>query len=535
MADVGNPSAAPPASPTQALLDAVVAIGSDLDVHKVLDRIIQSACQLTGAKYGALGIVGTDGHNLSDFITHGIDAELHEKIGELPQGRGILQLLIDEPHSIRLADLRQHPKSYGFPPHHPVMTNFLGVPVRIRGKVFGNLYLTEKQSATGEPFTDEDEQVVGALARAAGFVIENARAYELSERQRTWLEASAALHESLEQSADAPIALQHVASGLATVVAAPAVAVMRAQDSGAPRLVAADGPEGTALADLVESILPAVEQVLSSRQHSTHPLDRHRTALLIPMPAKVFGDHVVVVATEPGDPLLHDGSTEQGLMFTYVSQAALALDRLQALMDQEQLAVVGDRERIARDLHDLVIQRLFAIGLDLQGAAALGTVPENIGVRLDRAVRELDATIRDIRSSIFHLQQPSDTSLAHEAQGLVREFEFALGFKPTLRTSGPIATLVSPHVAHQAAAVLREALANISRHAHATSATVEIRVDAETILLVVSDDGVGLPADRRESGLRNLKQRATSLGGDLHVTDVDPHGTELRWEVPLGD
>jgi signal transduction histidine kinase len=533
VAEPGKPSNAPPA-PTinRALLDAVVAIGSDLDLHRVLDRIILSACKLTGATYGALGIIGDDG-DLSDFITHGIDPATHEQIGELPQGRGILQLLIDDARPLRLTDLRDHPASFGFPAHHPVMTSFLGVPVHIRGQVFGNLYLTEKIGA--ESFTSEDELVVEALARAAGVVIENARAYELSERQRTWLEASAALHESLEQSTEAPTALQHVAAGLAAVVRAAAVVVLRTEPDGPPRLIAADGPDGTALADTIETLLPTIDRSLASAQPCLQPIDAHREALMIPMPAKVFGDHVVVVATDAGHPLLVEGSAEQRLMLTYVNQAALALDRLQALMDQEQLAVVSDRERIARDLHDLVIQRLFAIGLDLQGAAVLGSVPEGVGVRLDRAVRELDATIRDIRSSIFHLQQPSDTSLAHEAQGLVREFEFALGFKPSLRTTGPITTLVSPPVAHQAAAVLREALANISRHAQASMAAVEIRVDAEGIVLIVRDDGRGIPPDRTESGLRNMRQRATDLGGELTVTAIDPHGTELRWHVPLID
>ena len=175
--------------PAQALLEAVMAISSDLDLHAVLTRIVRSATELTGATYGALGVIGPDGENLVDFVTTGIGAHQRELIGDLPRGHGILGLLIEHPEAIRLEDLSAHPSSYGFPPNHPPMTTFLGVPVRIRGTVFGNLYLTEK--AGGTAFTAQDELLVRGLATAAGFVIENARAYGLSERRRQWLEASA--------------------------------------------------------------------------------------------------------------------------------------------------------------------------------------------------------------------------------------------------------------------------------------------------------------------------------------------------------
>ena len=193
-------------SSAQALLDAVVAISSDLDLTSVLQRIVEAACQLTDARYGAVGVIGGDGM-LAEFITHGLDPHEREEIGAPPHGRGILGLLIKHPEPLRLQDLSQHPESYGFPPNHPPMRSFLGVPVRIRGAVFGNLYLTEK--AHGE-FHDDDVLLVEALASAAGFVIENARAYTLSERRRQWLQATAELVDGLQPPLDMRTALQRI-------------------------------------------------------------------------------------------------------------------------------------------------------------------------------------------------------------------------------------------------------------------------------------------------------------------------------------
>jgi GAF domain-containing protein len=194
----------------RALLDAVVAISSDLDLHSVLKRIVVSACEITGARYGALGVIGHGG-GLVDFVTHGISEAAHAAIGNLPRGHGILGLLIDHPEPIRLSNIQDHPKSYGFPPNHPPMERFLGVPVRIRGTVFGNLYLTEKDD--GGDFTDQDERLVLALASAAGFVIENARDYAQSERRRQWLEATAQINDALQPPVRLDDALRQIAIG----------------------------------------------------------------------------------------------------------------------------------------------------------------------------------------------------------------------------------------------------------------------------------------------------------------------------------
>src|SRR5512144_605954 len=234
----------------KALLDAVIAISSDLDMHSVLKRIVESACQLTDAKYGALGVIGHGG-GLVDFVTHGIDEKLHAAIGNLPRGHGILGLLIDNPEPIRLSHLKDHPKSYGFPANHPPMDSFLGVPVRIRGRVFGNLYLTEKRGGGG--FTEQDEKLVQALASAAGFVIENARDYAQSERRRQWLEATAQINDALQPPVRLDDALRQIAIGARRVSGASAVAVVRRGESGHD-MAAWDGRRSQELVTLMTAL-----------------------------------------------------------------------------------------------------------------------------------------------------------------------------------------------------------------------------------------------------------------------------------------
>lgn len=345
----------------QALLDAVIAISSDLDLTSVLTRIVESATQLTSAQYAALGVIGSDG-DLVEFVTTGMDQAERDRIGDLPRGRGILGLLIDEPKAIRLPELGSHPKSSGFPPNHPPMNSFLGVPVRIRGTVFGNLYLTEK--AGGAQFTEQDELLVEALATAAGFVIENARAYGLSERRRQWLEASAELTEALQPPVTLERALRQITQAARSVSGARATAVLRT-DAEAPRIVTAAPDDlarvGASLDELAERI---------EAPHSANPVEYVAgtlTAVVIPLRAHLAGRGALVALFDPD--LVPQDVEERELLASFADQAALALDRAQAVADREELAVISDRERIARDLHDVVIQRLFATGLQLDRRA----------------------------------------------------------------------------------------------------------------------------------------------------------------------
>jgi signal transduction histidine kinase len=505
-------------SGARALLNAFIDISSDLDMHSVLDRIVASACELTGARYGALGVIGNNGE-LSDFITRGIPRELHELIGDLPRGRGLLGELIEHPQPLRLEHLQDHASSYGFPPNHPPMTSFLGVPVRIRGTVFGNLYLTEKAEAA--PFTEQDELLVQALATAAGFVIENARAFALSERRRQWLEASVRIGESLQPPIELGRAMQQIAITARAVTGAAAVAILQQDDSDEYRPTAVDGQEAHRIPDLVERLDKAILRCAEASEEEMVTDGSERTVALIPLRAHLAAGGVLLVLLERGRGFLE--GEERELLVSFADQASLALDRAQAVADREELAVVSDRDRIARDLHDLVIQQLFATGLQLQGVRRL-TAEKAVTDRIDQAVGELDGTIRDIRTTIFELQGGGRKALRTAASSLVKDYVPVLGFTPRMRTSGPVDSAVPDELGTHLLAVLREALSNVARHALAGEASVDIEVTDDEVLLRVVDDGTGLPDERHESGLRNVRRRALELGGAVRLRRTEGGG-----------
>ena len=511
----------------RALLDAVVAISSDLDRHAVLNRIVESACRITQARYGALGVLDAGGQGLAEFVTCGLTEEEHHTIGDLPRGRGILGLLIEHPEAVRLEHLAEHPASFGFPPHHPPMDSFLGVPVRIRGTVFGNLYLTEKQG--GGSFTEQDELLVQVLATAAGFLIENARAYAQSERRRLWLEASVQLTEALQPPIEMDEALRQIAVGARRVVRAAAVALLLRRDVEA-EVVAADGADVARIPDVVADLASQIADAEQKQEVAVVPHAEHGTVVLVPLRAQIAPGGVLLVALGDGRSGLE--AEEVDLLASLADQASLALDRAEALADREELALVADRDRIARDLHDLVIQRLFATGLQLQGARRIA-MSDEVRERLDSAVLDLDTTIRDIRSTIFELQRVGERSLRADVRDLAKEYVPVLGFTPLVRTTGPVDTAVGDELGQQLLAVLREALSNAARHAEASAAVVEVEVTQDRVLLSVTDNGKGIPGERQESGLRNVRRRAADHGGAVRLLKEEPHGTRLEWSAPL--
>jgi signal transduction histidine kinase len=511
----------------RALLEAVVAISSDLDLRSVLNRIVESACRITQARYGALGVLDPVGRGLAEFVTYGLTDEQHRAIGELPRGRGILGLLIKRPEAVRLEHLAEHPESFGFPPHHPPMDNFLGVPVRIRGTVFGNLYLTEKQGAGS--FTEQDEMLVEVLATAAGFVIENARAYAQSERRRQWLEASVQITEALQPPIEMEEALRQITVGARRVVRAAAVALLLRRDVEA-EIVAADGVDAGRIPGLVNDLATRIAEAERKQEVAVVRTGEHGTVVLVPLRAQIALGGLLLVTLEAGRSSLE--IEEVDLLASLADQASLALDRAEAIADREELALVADRDRIARDLHDLVIQRLFATGLQLQGARRTATSDE-VRERLDSAVTDLDTTIRDIRSTIFELQRVGERSLRSDLRDLAKEYVPVLGFTPLVRTTGPVDTAVGAELGEQLLAVLREALSNTARHAEASAAVVEVEVTADRVVLSVTDNGKGIPAERRESGLRNVRRRAADHGGTVRLLMEEPHGTRVEWSVPL--
>jgi signal transduction histidine kinase len=407
------------------------------------------------------------------------------------------------------------------------MTSFLGVPVRIRGTVFGNLYLTEKQGAV--PFTAQDEQLVGALASAAGFVIENARAYGLSERRRQWLEASAELIEALQPPVELDRALHAITETSRSVSGARATAVLNAgeQADAEPLSVSCDPGDRTAVEAALRQV--AAEVDLAGSERVELPVGGY-DARVNPLRAQLArsGALVALFDVSPGAADVELGE----LLSSLADQAGLALDRAQAVVDREELAVISDRERIARDLHDVVIQRLFATGLQLETVASVADDAQ-VQARLDRVVDDLDITIKAIRGTIFELEQPHAGSLRAEIRGLVREYVPVLGFSPVVVTSGPLDSVVPDEVRAHLLPVLREAVSNVARHALADSAHVEVQATDGELRLTVTDDGIGLADDRQESGLRNVRRRAAALGGSLELARNVAPGTTLVWRVPL--
>jgi signal transduction histidine kinase len=536
-----------------ALLDAVMAISADLDLTDVLTRIVRSACALVDARYGALGVLGADGEHLVEFVVQGLSQKEQDAIGEPPHGHGVLGLLIREPRPRRLKDIARHADAYGFPPNHPPMHSFLGVPVRIRDEVFGNLYITEKRGA-GE-FTADDEAILVALAAAAGIAVDNARLYDRSRRQRRWLETAAEVTQLLLEGRDEGSAMGFLAkrtcelseAQLAMVALYDEVGdlVVRAVNSGEPsradvrpvvaasrvlhqghwRELVAEHESVLLLTRLGDSTIDA----LSTEVRQLGTADPHGPTALVPI--TVGGDEVGVIGVAWAAEAEAFVGNVVPLVAALAQQMGLALVAARSQQDRSRLALFEDRDRIARDMHDHVIQRLFATGLSLQAAARMTEHP-TVGSRLDEAVDDLDAAIKDIRRTIYELHRARPTLELHEEiVELVRVSTTTLGFAPDLTISGSLEGLMAD-LASDLIAVVREGLANVARHAQASSACVRVTSEA-TIKVEVADDGVGLASTAVQSGLANLRKRAESHGGTLTLRPRKPRGTALVWEALL--
>ncbi|WP_406839807.1 GAF domain-containing protein [Streptomyces sp. AHU1] len=531
------------------LLEAVLAIGSDLDLDVVLRQIVESAVQLVDCRYGALGVLGDEG-GIKQFITVGIDEETIARIGHYPRGEGILGLLIREPHALRLPVLSDHPDSVGFPPGHPPMTTFLGTPVQVRDKVFGNLYLTEKHGGT--EFDAEDEAVLRTLGAAAGVAIDNARLYDDARRRERWLAASSELTRTLLSGAD-PVDVLHAFTATVRELSDADLVTLALPLTGTTDLVieSAEGldaervrgltlPDGTSLAAKVYAsgeriVSPSLSQDPRTGTGSASVLDLG-PAFVIPLGTQERVRGVLQVANRQGGPAFPDATID--MIAGFAGHAALALEIAEHRRDAEQLLVLNDRDRIARDLHDLAIQRLFAGGLSLQSVLNRLTDRPEVAERVQRVVDDLDDTIKVVRSTIYALRESdrSDATAGLRAR-LVTEVGRAaetLGFAPALRMSGLLDTDVSDEQREHVLAVLREALSNTARHARATAVEVTAEVTADTLRLRVADNGRGIGPDvTRSSGLGNISTRAEHLGGSCALTANEPSGTVLEWTVPL--
>jgi signal transduction histidine kinase len=530
------------------LLEAVVAVGSGLDLETMLHRIVEAAVNLAGARYGALGIIGEEG-KLAEFVPVGLEDHQITEIDHWPEGKGLLGLLIHDPRPLRLQDIKMHPESTGFPPGHPPMRSFLGVPVHVRGAVFGNLYLTEKQD--GGDFTADDEAVVSALGAAAGVAIENARLYEDSRRQWRWLRASAEVTTRL-LSGDEPA---HVLAGVtkqALELSGADLVVMALPEGEEQRLIIehadGDGAEGTR-----GLVLPLGRSLSGGVFETGHPetvadfaaderaASAARTAMshigpavLFPLggPGNVRG--VFTIGRRHGALPFPQAAIEVAASFA--AQAGIALELADRRRDAEQLRVFEDRDRIARDLHDQVIQRLYAAGMSLQGIAPMAS-DAAIRKRMEHVIDEMDQAIADIRTAIFSLHargRDSMPGLRGQIVAIAEELTPVLGFAPAVRLSGDIDQSVATGQAEHMLAVLREALSNAARHADASQVDVSVEAGSELILRV-ADNGNGISSSTRRSGLANMSERAQLLGGTLNVGPADAAGagTLLEWRIPL--
>jgi signal transduction histidine kinase len=526
------------------LLDAVLAVSSGLDLDATLRQVVRAAMELVDARYGALGVLGDNG-SLARFIYQGIDEPTRALIGPLPTGHGVLGVVIEEGRPLRLEDIASHPASVGFPEHHPPMRSFLGVPIRARGEIFGRLYLTEKRGS-GE-FTEDDEVVVQALAGAAGIAVDNARLFEAVSRRERWLEASGEITAELLAGTDPVDALRLIAARAMELTAADYALIAVPEDrEAAPEEIAelvvtvGAGPDADTLTGRKIPIGESTSgQVFRERVPRNVPglaFDPAAglgtgfgPALAVPMRAGEAISGVLLALRRPGAAGFDEHELQ--VVSSFADQAALALRSAASQVARRELDVLADRDRIARDLHDHVIQRLFAIGLAMQGTHRRAKSPQ-VATRLTDHIDQLHEVIQEIRTAIFDLQAVhGSVGLRSRLQAVITELTTDPAIRTTVRMSGPL-DVVPEVLAEHAEAVLREAVSNAVRHAHAGELSVTVSVENDLVVEVV-DNGVGIPDTVPRSGLHNLSRRAADAGGSCTVRRADPTGTRLLWSAPL--
>ncbi|HEX6312397.1 MAG TPA: GAF domain-containing protein [Acidimicrobiia bacterium] len=521
------------------LLEAVVAVASDLSLSAVLRRIIEAATALVDARYGALGVIGPD-RSLAEFVHVGMDDATVEAIGNLPEGRGILGLLIADPRPLRLHDLTRDANSFGFPRNHPELRSFLGVPILVRGEVFGNLYLSEKRD--GSDFDDDDEGLVIALAAAAGVAIENARLYDESRVRLRFQEAATEVVSTVLGGLASDDVLDLVARHTRDMAGADVVTIVVPIDDSTLLVRAADGPladqlrgeafarDGSISGDVLTSGATEVIDNLSKDERREQPLvtlGDVGPALAVPLGSSDRTAGTIVVGRRVGDEEFTPELRE--LVESYALQAALALEQARAREDRQRLSLLEDRDRIARDLHDLVIQRLFATGMTIQGVGRAVAQPD-LAVRIERAVDDIDETIREIRTTIFGLHT-RESGVRAQVLATVGRHRDLLGFEPRVHLDGAIDSLVQVEIAEHLLAVINEGVSNAARHAQASRVDVYVGVDDDIALRIV-DDGIGFRDDGHRSGLSNITERAEGLGGSCAIVSELGAGTTIEWRVP---
>jgi GAF domain-containing protein len=516
------------------LLHAQSMVSSELDLPAVLQHIVVAARDLVEARYAALGVVGATG-DLDEFVHVGMDEATVERIGDLPQGRGILGLLVGHSDPVRLVDLTGHPAAAGFPAHHPVMDSFLGVPIRIRDRVFGHVYLTG--SANGQ-FSEEDEQLAVALASTAGAAIDNAHLYRESEQRRQWLAASAAMTQVLFAGADVD-PLDAVLRSAQQTSDADFATLSLVVGSGQLQVKAASGV-------LTEHVLGQVIDIESSM---TGQVVQSGTPVLVEDYTKVRGANlpvpigsVIVVPAQAGDePMgaLSVGRLAGRCPFTetdvthlagFAGHAGVAIELARARAERQDRRIVDDRDRIGIDLNDHVIQKLVTVGLGLQGLSMMTSAPA-ARARITEYIALIDATINHIRTTVFNITTTDRhqlRDLQHRILEVADDQTAALGCQVATTITGRLNRTIPPWFTDDAVTVVRKALSNIAAHAHATH--VELRLDVTddlTIEIIHNDPDTTTPAwIAAQTALR----RQTGI---LVSPAPDGSHTHLVWTAPI--
>jgi signal transduction histidine kinase len=529
------------------LLEVGLALSSELSLSVVLQRIIDLAVEVTGGRYGALGVLGPD-ERISEFVTTGITEEQRRAIGDLPVGHGILGVLIGDAKPLRLRSISDHPQSVGFPPNHPPMRSFLGAPVKARGRVFGNIYLTEKQGAT--EFSVEDENALIILAAQAGVAVENAHLYEEARQRERRLEAIRQITTRILEGAEPEQILELVAPQARELVGADLATIAVPTDQGDSLIVqVADGVN----ADELRGMVFAVEQSVSgeilitgrpiivgnaSGDERVHQamvkLGEMGPAMFLPLAVRGSAFGTLAVANRPGGRTF--SQEDLAVVETFAGQASVAIEYGRVQSELKRLTVMDERERIAKELHDGVIQSLFAVGMGLQATATLSKDPD-LEQRIYDAVSEIDRAIRDLRNYIFGLRPGilADRQLDQAIRQLTEDFQAKTGVTTAVEIDGRVAAEMSGR-AGDVIQLIREALSNVGRHAQAATCRVSLIRTSDGSLLEIDDDGQGFDiesAKGKGQGLRNLEDRANSLGGELEVRSAASDGTTIRVRIPL--
>ncbi|WP_353827873.1 GAF domain-containing sensor histidine kinase [Agromyces sp. SYSU T0242] len=525
----------------RALLDATRSVVGEIELSEVLRSIVRSAADLVDAEYGAIGVLAPQG-GLEQFVHVGMPDATVQRIGRLPEGRGLLGALIDHPDPIRLGVLGDDPRSVGFPEGHPPMGSFLGVPLRVREEVFGNLYLTNRRSG---PFTEEDVELITALATAAGLAIDNARRYAEARMRETWAAASAQVVSALLTSPgdDAPALL---ADELSARGSAERVAILTGAGGTAVRVLEVRGDETDV--DLAGATLPAGRTlgavVLEGGESRATPggrLDQPDAlalahdgmagpVLFTALRKAGVPRMVIAAARRPGAP--HFTAAEMRIAEDLADRVSLALELAEARDAEQRALLLEDRARIARDLHDHVVQQLYGAGLDLQ--AAVGDAPDAVVRRLDSAVDAIDEAIAQVRTIVFALT-PHDgrvPTLRHRVLDLAGTASRHLPQPVTVSFSGPVDLVSEGALADELTATVRELLSNAVKHSGASSVVLTITATDGSVTAVVADDGRGIGDSPRRSGLENLRVRAERLGGAFEL-ESGGDGTRARWTAPI--